>query len=136
SPSEAPSKERKMEAAGPAARLLTEPGRMGRTFEAARERGPRQMTVIRRKTGTRPGLQGPRTRIACAGSARDTRVGTGAVQSSRCHVREERLRSTMKPTAILMLILGATPALAQDDLPARLKKRVESELSQALEETR
>jgi len=55
---------RKGRAAGPAARFLTEPGRMGRTFEAARERGPRQMTVIRRKTGTRPGLQGPRTRIA------------------------------------------------------------------------
>ena len=48
----------------PVERLLTEPGRMGRTFEAARERGPRQMTVAFRKGGTRPGLHGPRDDIS------------------------------------------------------------------------
>ena len=42
----------------------------------------------------------------------------------------------MKPTAILMLILGAAPAFAQDDLQARLQKRVERELKQALDDAR
>jgi len=51
-------------AAGPAARFLTEPGRMGRTFEAARERGPRQMTIDLGNKVTKPGLHGPRADIA------------------------------------------------------------------------
>ena len=36
---------------------------MGRTFEAARERRPRQMTVAFREEGTGPGLNGPRSDI-------------------------------------------------------------------------
>ena len=50
-------------AVGPAARLLTESEPMGRTLEAARERGPRQMTVGLESKETRPGLHGPRADI-------------------------------------------------------------------------
>jgi len=42
----------------------------------------------------------------------------------------------MKLASILILVAAASPALAQEDLKTRLKKRVESELQQALEETR